>query len=257
MQKKKLKEFFGKILSGIFVDKYNCIVCDKELKEQSKYGLCQECLASIRFIEDKICKKCGRLQFNEADYCLTCQEHKRNFDFARSCVAYDDVAKEIVRGFKFGGKKYFAKYVANFLIERYAKAFDGVNIDVVIPVPLTKKNRIGRGYNQSWEIAKRFADAVDLTADRDIAAKIKETQEQAKLGGKEREENILGAFEVERLEAVKNKSVLIVDDVMTTGSTASELARVLKKAKAKEVYLLTFASTKYRLEGESNEDEMV
>ncbi|MDE5756739.1 MAG: ComF family protein, partial [Clostridia bacterium] len=238
-------------------DKYNCIVCGKELEEQSKYGLCQECKENLSFLGDKICKKCGRLQFNEADYCLTCQEHKRNFDFARSCVVYDDVAKDIVRGIKFGGKKYFAKYVANFLIKRYQKAFDGVDIDVVIPVPLTKKNRVGRGYNQSWEIAKRFADAVNLTADKDIVAKIKNTQEQAKLGGKEREENILGAFEVERPEAVKNKSVLIIDDVMTTGSTASEIARVLKKAKAKEVYLLTFASTKYKLEGESNEDEMV
>jgi len=248
MQKKKLKEFFRKILSEIFVDKYNCIVCDSELQEKSKYGLCEDCKSKVRFVGDKICKKCGRLQLNEADYCLTCKEHKRKFDFARSCVVYDDVAKEIVRGIKFGGKKYFCKYIANFLAQKYQEAFDGVNIDVIVPVPLTKKKQIIRGYNQSWEIAKRFAEVVDLTADDKIVAKVNDTQEQARLSGKEREENILDAFEVNLPERVEGKSVLIIDDVMTTGSTASEIARALKKAKAKEVYLLTFASTKYKVE---------
>lgn len=248
MQKRKFKEFFAKILSEIFVDKYNCIVCDRELVEKSQYGLCQECKDKLRFIDERICKKCGRLQINEADYCLTCQEHKREFDFARSCVVYDDIAKEIVRGIKFGGKKYFAKYIANFLTERYKVAFDGVKIDLVVPVPMTKKKQVARGYNQAWEIAKRFASIVDLPADNSIVAKIKDTDEQARLGGKEREENIIGAFEVKLSDKVKDKSILIVDDVMTTGSTASELAKMLKEAKAEAVYLLTFASTKFRVE---------
>ncbi|MDE6275014.1 MAG: ComF family protein [Clostridia bacterium] len=248
MQKRKIKDFFGKILAEIFVDKYNCIVCDAELQERSKYGLCPQCKAKLDFVDKNICKKCGRLQLNEADYCLTCQEHKRHFEFARSCAVYEDVAKEIVRGIKFGGKKYFAKYMANYLVEKYQSAFDGVNIDLVVPVPLSKKKKVDRGFNQSWEIAKRFASAVDLTACDGVVVKIKDTQEQAKLGGKEREENILKAFEVKRPEAVENKSILIIDDVMTTGSTSSEIARVLKKAKAKEVYVFTFASTRYRVE---------
>lgn len=248
MRKIKIREFFDKIASEIFVDKYNCIVCDIELRKQSKYGLCDECKSKLTFIKDNVCKKCGRLQHDEADYCLTCQEHKREFDFARSCAVYDDVAKEIVRGIKFGGKKYFAKYMANFLVDRYKDTFENVSIDVVVPVPLTKKKKIERGYNQSWEIAKEFAKAVDLTADDSVAVKIKETQEQARLSGKEREDNIKGAFEVKNLEIIKDKSVLIIDDVMTTGSTASEIARILKKAKAKHVYLLTFASTKYKVE---------
>ncbi len=244
MRKIEIKEFFGKVLAEIFVDKYNCIVCDEELRDTSKYGLCEQCKSKLTFIQSKICKKCGRLQINEADYCLTCQQHKREFDFARSCIVYDDVAKEIVRGIKFGGKKYFAKYIANFLVEKYHSAFDGVKIDVVIPVPITKKKKKSRGYNQSWEIARSFAKAVDLLADNDIVVKIKDTKEQARLSGVEREENTVGAFEV------KDKIALIVDDVMTTGSTASEIARILKKAKAKEVYLLTFASTRYKVEGE-------
>ncbi len=255
MRKIEIKEFFGKVLAEIFVDKYNCIVCDEELRDTSKYGLCEQCESKLTFIQSRICKKCGRLQINEADYCLTCQQHKREFDFARSCIVYDDVAKEIVRGIKFGGKKYFAKYIANFLVEKYHSAFDGVKIDVVIPVPITKKKKKSRGYNQSWEIARSFAKAVDLLADNDIVVKIKDTKEQARLSGVEREENTVGAFEVKDADKVKDKIALIVDDVMTTGSTASEIARILKKAKAKEVYLLTFASTRYKVEGERLEQE--
>ena len=247
MRKIKIKEFFSKILEEIFVDKYNCIACDRELKKKSSLGLCEECKDKLSFIEDRICKKCGRMQLDEADYCTTCKEHKREFDVARSCVIYDDAAKEIVRGLKFGGKKYLAKYVANFLVERYEDAFKDKSFDIVIPVPLTKKRKKSRRYNQSWEIAKVFANKLGLTADEGIVEKIKETQEQAKLSGKEREANVVGAFEVKEPEKVKDKSVLIIDDVMTTGSTASEIAKVLKKSGASNVYLLTFASTKYKV----------
>lgn len=248
MDREKVKKFFRKILLEIYVDKYNCIVCDDELQERSSHGLCPKCEQKLTYIKDSICKKCGRLQLNEADYCLTCQAHKRAFDFARSCVVYDEVAIEIVRGLKFGNKRYFAKYVANFLVERYKSEFENVQIDYVIPVPLTKKRKKERGYNQAYEIAKVFCEQVGLPFDKDVLIKVKDTQEQAKLGGEERENNLKGAYEVENTEIVKDKSVLIIDDVMTTGSTASEIASTLKKAKAKSVYLLTFASTRYKVE---------
>ena len=255
--KKKIKEFFDKILLEVFVDKYNCLICDKELRKPSRYGLCEDCLKDMTFLESRICKKCGRLQLNEADYCLTCQNHLRNFDFARSCVVYDDKAKEIVRGLKFGHRKYFAKYVSNFLIDRYAECFDNKNIDFIIPVPLMKKRVEERGYNQAEEIAKKFADHYNLAIRTDIVEKIKQNNEQAKLSGKEREENVLGVYKVVKPKDVEDKTILLVDDVMTTGSTLSELAKILIKAKAKNVYAITFASTKYKITGESLEDDKV
>lgn len=248
MNKQKIRKVFDKLFDEIFVDKYNCIVCDAELQGQSKYGLCPECKSNLTFLGERICKKCGRLQYDEADYCLTCQSHKRHFDFARSCVVYDNMAKEIVRGIKFGGKKYFAKYMARFLVERYEDVFKDIPIDVVIPIPLLKKRRKIRGYNQSWEIARRFADALDLVARDDVVVKVKDTAEQAKLSGKDRENNLIGAFNLKDKGAVENKMVLLIDDVMTTGSTASEVARELRKANVKGVYALTFASTKYKIE---------
>lgn len=255
--KAKIKEFFEKVFLEIFVDKYNCIVCDKELREKSRYGLCDECLKEMTFIKDDICKKCGRLHYNEADYCLTCKEHLRYFDFARSCVVYDERAKEIVRGLKFGRRKYFAKYVSNFLIDRYEECFADVVVDYIVPVPIMKKRQEERGYNQAEAIAQKFAEHYNLQIKTDVVEKIKQNEEQAKLTGKEREENVNGVYKVNKPNEVKDKTILIVDDVMTTGSTASELAKILIKAKAKNVYVLTFASTKYKITGESLEDDRV
>ncbi|MDE7216062.1 MAG: ComF family protein [Clostridia bacterium] len=255
--KEKIKGFFEKALLEIFVDKYNCIICDEELREPSRYGLCKNCLHEMTFIKDSICKKCGRLQLNEADYCLTCQNNLRFFDFARSCVVYDDKAKEIVRGLKFGHRKYFAKYVSNFLIDRYAECFSEIDIDFIVPVPLTKKRRDERGYNQAEEIAKKFAKHYGIELKPNVVEKIRQNDEQAKLSGREREENVVGIYKVVDKEAAKDKRILIVDDVMTTGSTASELAKELIKANAKNVYLLTFASTRYKITGESLEDDKV
>lgn len=247
MDKVKISIFFKKILSELFVDKYNCIVCDDELQEKSSVGLCQKCHDKLTYINDNMCKKCGRLQYNEADYCLTCQAHKRHFDFARSCVVYDDVAMEIVRGIKFGGKRYFGKYIADFLVERYQSQFDGVDVDIAIPVPLTKAKKKIRGFNQSLEIAKTFCERSALALRCDLLTKIRDTKEQAKLSGEERESNLKDAYRVEKEDEVKDKNILIVDDVMTTGSTASEIAHTLKKAGAASVYLLTFASTRYKV----------
>ncbi|MDE6613921.1 MAG: ComF family protein [Clostridia bacterium] len=253
----KIKEFFEKIFLEIFVDKYNCIVCDKELREQSRYGLCDDCLKEMTFLKDDICKKCGRLQYNEADYCLTCQNHTRYFDIARSCVVYDEKAKEIVRGLKFGRRKYMAKYVSNFLMERYAECFADKEIDYIVPVPIMKKRQEERGYNQAEAIAKKLGEHYGLKIKTDVVEKIRQNAEQAKLTGKEREENVIGVYKVAKPEDVKDKRILIVDDVMTTGSTASELAKILIKAKARNVYVLTFASTRYKITGESLEDDKV
>lgn len=260
----KIKKRFSGFLQEIFVDKYNCLICDDELQKTTAYGLCLACFDKLEFIKDGICKKCGRKQSNEADFCLTCQEHKRCFDFARSCVVYNDMAKELVRGIKFGHKKYFGKYLSAYLIDRYKEVYGNIAIDCIVPVPLSKERRKERGYNQAEIIARYLAEAIQIPLDSTLVEKVLPNKEQAKLSGKEREENVVGVYEVARKEDVTGKNILIVDDVMTTGSTLSELARILKQAKANEVFALTFASTSYKTQGETlvleedfYEDQMV
>ena len=115
-----------------------------------------------------------------------------------------------------------------------------VAADVLVPVPMTEERRKSRGYNQAELIAENLSGLINVPVS-DKAVKIKETERQATLNAKERAENLKGSFKAYKKD-FRNKSVAIVDDVLTTGATADELARVLKRAGAGKVYVLTVAS---------------
>ena len=111
----------------------------------------------------------------------------------------------------------------------------------MVPIPLTKKKLKQRGFNQSEEIVKELSESLKIFFLDDCILKIKETSPQIELSGKAREENIKGAFLVKNNEKIKNKKILLVDDVYTTGSTMEEVSKVLKESGAKEVWGLVVA----------------
>lgn len=250
-----------RIAKTLFVDDCNCLLCGKELVEKTRSGLCPSCLAKLPLNDGEICRKCGRTLANEADYCNTCQNNDRYFDVARSVCVYEDGAIMLVHGLKFGNKRYFAPYIANMMADKYLdEKFD---CDCVVAVPLSDKRKRKRGYNQSDLLAREISRALRLDYMKGVVVKTVDNEEQAKLGHLRREQNVKGVYKVSDAAAVKGRRVLVVDDVLTTGATASEVARVLLKAKAKSVSVLTFASTKYKVpsdtgdgEGE-NEEQMV
>lgn len=255
---KTLVKLIRNIRQAIFVDKYNCLNCGKELSNPNRYGLCDECKSKIEFLHDDICHKCGRQERSEADYCLTCQNHERHFLRNRSVCVYDGIAKTMIHRYKFGGKKYYAPYFANMLADKYLD--EGYDVDVIVSVPISKERARKRGYNQSQIVAKRLAEALKLPYVGECIVKNKNNIEQAKLSGKEREENVLGVYKVIDKIAVKGKRILVVDDVLTTGATMSEVARVLYKAGAQKVEGLTICATSYKIQssnlgGEENNEE--
>lgn len=259
----KLRLFAERAERLLFVDDCNCIVCGKELSEKTRDGLCAECRKKMPFNDEKICDKCGRIIANEAEYCNTCQSRERYFGIARSCFVYEDEAVSLVYRLKFGGKRYLAKYMANIMADKYLQS--GFVCDSVIAVPLSAKRKKQRGYNQSELIARELSRQLKLDYLCGAVIKKKDNEPQAKKGTFDRELNVAGVYEAADKEAVKGRRILIVDDVLTTGATASEVARVLLKAKAKSADVLTFASTRYKVPSESNkaereekyEDEMV
>lgn len=249
-----------RIAKLLFVDDCNCILCGKELEDKKRSGLCHDCLAKLPLNDGEICRKCGRVLLNEADYCNTCQNNDRHFSIARSACVYEDGAVTLVRGLKFGGKRYFAKYLANLMTDKYLD--EGFDCDCVIAVPLSAKRKRIRGYNQADLLAREISSALRLDYMNGAVVKIKDNERQAKLGHIAREKNVKGAYKVADKEAVKGRRVLLVDDVLTTGATASEVAGILLKAKAKSVSVLTFASTRYKVPSETGgeddyEDKMV
>ena len=236
----------SRFLSFLFVKDYNCIVCGRELPRPSRYLTCNDCYVKMEIVDDRFCLKCGRKLHGEEDYCLDCQNNEMRFDRAFSPVVYAGAAANLVMNLKFHNMRYLAEPMAAYMTDRFLK--EGVAADVVMPVPLHPKRKKERGYNQSELLAKEIAKMLGLSLLTDAAERVKDTLPSTKLEGgrKAREENIRNAFVIKNKEAVKNKTVLVVDDVLTTGATASELSHALKKSGAAKAYVLTFASTRER-----------
>ena len=234
--KKRLIPF---VLECLFPSKIECIVCGDELNSERAHDMCDDCFNSLPVIQ-KPCKKCGVSVLSDANYCLACKEEKFSFSKAVASFDYDGVILQLVHKFKYGGAKYLAKPLASFMAETFKAS--GFDVDCIVPVPVTPKRGKERGYNQAALLAREVSDVAQIEY-LDILKRTKDTPTQAKLSRAERKQNLKGAFEVEDKEIIKGKKILVVDDVMTTGSTCEEIAKVLIKAKAKEVFVLTLAHT--------------
>lgn len=233
-----------RLLSALFVSEHNCILCDRELPVPSRYLLCHRCYGTFEVIGDRYCLKCGKMLFGEEDYCLDCQNFEKHFDRAFSPVAYSAAAAMLVQDLKFHGRRYLAEPLARWMIDRFLG--EEIVVDAVIPVPLHPNRKKERGYNQSELLADVIAERLRLPMITTAVCREKDTLASTGLeGGRTaREENMKGAFKVLDGDAIKEKVLLVVDDVITTGTTTSFLSEELKKAGAKKVYVLTYASAK-------------
>lgn len=220
----------------LYPDGIKCIVCGKEISE-SRYGLCDECVFDLNV---NYCKRCGRHKVGIAEYCGECSENVLHFDEARSSVVYSGDAKTIVRRLKYGAAGYLARHLGEYMIDTLFST--SWKFDCFTFVPMFKKRQRKRGYNQAEMLARALA-ARTMTPCMPLLEKIVNTPNQARLDREARMKNLDGSY---RAIADPPNTVVIVDDVMTTGSTLSECARVLKRAGAKTVYALTFASVPER-----------
>ena len=149
---------------------------------------------------------------------------------------YNGQIKNAIINLKYSGNKYYAEYLSNFMYDVYVR--ENLNCDVVIPAPISKNSLKQRGFNQTELLCEAFENH-GLNVDTKCLQKVLDTQNQASLNFKDRQTNLDGAFKVIDKSAVKNKNVLLVDDIFTTGATVSEISFTLKKAGAKRVDVIT------------------
>lgn len=231
---KKVRKF---LTSTIFIKDIKCLFCGKELDKDSRYCACDECLNSLPFLRGKVCKYCGEPIKSLATYCVRCKKHiDRGFDIARAEFLYSGKIKDAILNFKYYGNKYYAEYLSNFLLDVYVR--NNFDADVVIPAPISAKSLKVRGFNQTELLCASFED-YGLAINKSCIKKVLETENQANLNFKDRQTNLVGAFKVIDKNAVKNKNVLLIDDIFTTGATVSEISFALKKAGAKRVDVIT------------------
>ena len=230
----KIKDFVKKFL---FSSKWTCNVCGKEIFD-GKY-FCEECEKSFPFNDESICDHCGRKVKSPTNYCLTCKERLLSVDMARSVFVYDKPIKQLIKGAKYDQKKYLLEVFVNYLATVYSKNF--LKADYLTYIPMTENALKKRGYNQSQVMCELLSQKVGVGS-VDCLVKTVDTDRQATLDRKGRIQNLKGVFKVINKKQIKDKSIVIVDDVTTTGATAEVVASQLKKAGAKAVYLLTVAS---------------
>ena len=234
------KLFKKTIAKLVYPDGLRCLLCDKEIPRTDN-SLCPNCAPEII---SHFCVLCGADLTNAyqryCDQCLLIKD-TLNFDFARAPYAYSDVkVKKIVWQLKYGKKFYVAKHMADDMTKIINET--NWNFDFITYVPIHKKRLKQRGYNQSKLLAERIGENLKIKVIPTLI-KIKHMQTNAtKLGRMERIKALSGSFK--RITSVRGKRILLVDDVITSKATANECSRILKEGRAKEIYVITYATSK-------------
>lgn len=230
-----------------------CGVChaflgkDGEIFAGVEIDLCRPCLSSFTEANSPLCHFCGRpfgSGGGEDHACADCLEARPCFDIARAPYLYEGPLMTAVHELKYGRKAYLARSLGP-LLASYAVTWLGSPAGklLVLPVPLHPRRLRDRGFNQSLLLARYVASSLNADLDCLSLRRTRFTQPQTGLTGEERKKNVRKAFGVVAKTGLKGKSLLLIDDVATTGSTLNECARVLKKAGVKEVCCLVLART--------------
>lgn len=202
-------------------------------------GLLDELLDIIYPLDEK-CVYCGAESFL---ICKRCEgKIARCFDDSKilSYGYYNDVLKKIILDFKYKNNFACGKILSNYL---YKLVVDNeICADGIFYIPLSKQKLKDRGFNQCEIIAKSLSERLNIPLYKDII-KVKDTKEQKKLTKDDRHKNIQGAFAVLRDKNIRGKSIILIDDVVTTGATLFECEKVLKENGASKIKLLTVAKT--------------
>ena len=147
----------------------------------------------------------------------------------------------MILDYKFNDKSYLYKTFVNFLLKN-KKIFENIKkYDTIIPVPISKKRQKERGYNQSLLIAREISNQTNLKLVNNCLIKTKNIIEQSKLNKEDRQQNIQGVYKLQNEQLIKNKNVILVDDIYTTGSTVNECSRMLKQGKTNKIGVLVLA----------------
>lgn len=235
----KLKEVLRKVF---FPSDYTCLFCGREIF--SGRSVCEDCKKTLPYNDGYICDKCGRKTFAPVSYCDSCKGKELHFDIARSAYTYEKPINYALMNLKYNNFKYLAREFAKDLKKVYLKTF--YPCDVITFVPTSKEKLKERGYNQSEMMAVALSKELSLPVICDAVIKTRNTESQVGLNQKERLINLSGSFSVKNRKDIKDKTVLLIDDVFTTGTTATLVSEKLKNAGATSVFVLTVASVFFR-----------
>lgn len=227
------------ILSNLIkeIDACPCVYCGQSMPD--RLGFCNDCYQLIPLIKKPFCPGCGAENDGIFDMCGKClQEETRVWSRAIAVMRMEGSGREIIHRFKYGKETAFARTLGNLAAEIWLQT--GEQAEIIVPTPLHWSRQIMRGYNQTALYAEIFSSRINIPC-KNILKRIKMTPKQANLNRDQRKKNLIKAFSVKKQAICQNRTILLLDDVMTTGATLSSAATALMDAGAKEVKVLVLA----------------
>jgi ComF family protein len=209
---------------------------------------CPRCLQGVMPLDPPLCPRCGVMfkgRVGDDHLCGRCRQQPPAFHMARAAFVYERSLVDVIHCFKYKGKLQLAAPLGVLLWQAYVRYWGDERVDAALPVPLHGRRLRSRGFNQAeflvrgWKNGPAGSQAPPIVGG--VLRRVRATASQAGLGRRERETNIRGAFAVRRPETIAGRHLLLVDDVVTTGATAAECARLLMESGAARVDVLALA----------------
>ena len=219
-----------------------CLSCDKPVATAD--ALCPDCFRKLRPITAPLCPVLGLpfvVSLGRDSRSAEAIADPPPFDRARSAVVYNDIARMLVSRLKYGDRPELARFCARLMVQAGHELWG--NDAVLLPVPLHRTRQFSRRYNQSTELARALGRLTGLAVDPRLVHRKKTTRQQVGLSADARQRNVAGAFiaHPDMLQRLRGRRVIIVDDVVTTGSTVKAVTHALNKAGAERIDVVSFA----------------
>ncbi|MDD6811969.1 MAG: ComF family protein [Lachnospiraceae bacterium] len=237
MKKEYIKTFCGMLLDFIYPRR--CPVCDKAVKPFGNL-ICEECKEKMEYIKAPFCLKCGKeLKEKRAVFCHDCSAKEHIYDRGMALFTYSSVADSIYR-FKYRGRQEYAAYYGERMAKLLGSRILAIKPDALVPVPIHSSKKRKRGYNQAEVLAEELGTRLGIPVKKNLIKRVKKTVPMKDLSAQERQNNLKKAFKICHND-VKLDTIVIIDDIYTTGSTVDAVAKEFRQAGVKHIYFVTLA----------------
>lgn len=214
-----------------------CPLCGRVTAEE----LCMTCREQLEYIHEPRCMCCGKpIRQKDQEYCYDCRRHPHVYEKGYALWVHRGGVQQAVYQFKYHNRRIYSQFFGKELLSRYGQAVYRWNITTIIPIPLSRKRRRSRGFNQAELLARELGRGLGIPVDAKSLVRVRDTSPQKQMDVRGRSSNLKHAFAWKGKDS-PHGNILLVDDIYTTGNTIDAAARVLKKNGAGKIYFLTIS----------------
>ena len=206
---------------------------------EGKENACGRCKVRLPYIQGFRCMKCSKpIMDREEEYCYDCKSKNHSYISGKAVWIYDDTMRTSISRYKYQGRLEYASVYSEEIVKYYGEWIKAHG-DVLVPIPLHKKKRRIRGFNQAEILAEALGRELQMPVGSTWLCRRKDTLPQKELSDRERRKNLMKAFEINKVSFSPVEKVILVDDIYTTGSTIEACAKILYDAGVREVYFVS------------------